>query len=127
VTRGAQNGVTLTRLITGANKSLGLETTRRLIEPGHTVYAGMRDTANGAAARALGARPAQIDATDQTGVHTALSSLPELDVLINNAGTIGTSSGVEHRSPRSLCRACLTRACSKSFVLPSQRSPSCAD
>ena len=40
-----------TTLVTGANKSLGLETTRRLIAAGHTVYAGMRDLATGEAAR----------------------------------------------------------------------------
>ncbi len=44
-------------LISGANRSLGLETTRRLIEAGHTVYAGMRDLSAGDDARALGAHP----------------------------------------------------------------------
>ena len=84
-----------TTLITGANKSLGLETTRRLIEAGHTVYAGMRDTANGDEARALGAIPVQLDVTDQQSVDAALDSLPELDVLVNNAGILGTSFGVD--------------------------------
>jgi NAD(P)-dependent dehydrogenase (short-subunit alcohol dehydrogenase family) len=84
-----------TTLITGANKSLGLETTRRLIEAGHTVYAGMRDTANGDEARALGAIPVQLDVTDQDSVDAALDSLPELDVLVNNAGVLGTSFGVD--------------------------------
>ena len=32
-----------TTLITGANKGLGYETARRLIEAGHTVYIGARD------------------------------------------------------------------------------------
>ncbi|QTE30864.1 SDR family NAD(P)-dependent oxidoreductase [Pengzhenrongella sicca] len=84
-----------TTLITGANKSLGLETARRLIEAGHTVYAGMRDLANGDAARALGARAIQLDVTDQTSVDAALASLPELDVLVNNAGILGSSFGVD--------------------------------
>ncbi|MFB2582807.1 SDR family NAD(P)-dependent oxidoreductase [Herbiconiux sp. P15] len=84
-----------TTLITGANKSLGLETTRRLLEAGHTVYAGMRDTANGDAARALGAHVVQLDVTDQSSVDAALGSLPELDVLVNNAGILGTSFGVD--------------------------------
>jgi NAD(P)-dependent dehydrogenase (short-subunit alcohol dehydrogenase family) len=84
-----------TTLITGANKSLGLETTRRLIEAGHTVYAGMRDLANGAAARELGALPVQLDVTDQQSVDVALASLPALDVLVNNAGVLGTSFGVD--------------------------------
>ncbi len=84
-----------TTLITGANRSLGLETARRLLEAGHTVYAGMRDTASGDAVRALGAHPVQLDVTDQASVDAALSSLPELDVLVNNAGVLGTSFGVD--------------------------------
>lgn len=84
-----------TTLITGANKSLGLETARRLIEAGHTVYAAMRDTANGEAARSLGARVVQLDVTVESSIHSALSSLPELDVLINNAGVLGTSFGID--------------------------------
>ncbi|TPW76438.1 SDR family NAD(P)-dependent oxidoreductase [Schumannella soli] len=84
-----------TTLITGANRSLGLETARRLIEAGHTVYAGMRDTASGEAAREIGAHPVQLDVTDQASVDAALASLPELDVLVNNAGILGTSFGVD--------------------------------
>ena len=91
-----------TTLITGANKSLGLETTRRLIEAGHTVYAGMRDTANGDEARALGAIPVQLDVTDPDSVDAALDSLPELDVLVNNAGILGTSFGVDDLTPEAL-------------------------
>ncbi|TPW73749.1 SDR family NAD(P)-dependent oxidoreductase [Schumannella sp. 10F1B-5-1] len=80
-----------TTLITGANRSLGLETARRLIEAGHTVYAGMRDLASGDAVAALGAIPVQLDVADQSSVDAALASLPELDVLVNNAGILGTS------------------------------------
>ncbi|MBT0772941.1 SDR family NAD(P)-dependent oxidoreductase [Kineosporia sp. J2-2] len=79
-----------TTLVTGANKGLGLETTRRLIEAGHTVYAGMRDLSTGEAARALGAVPVQLDVTDDASVARAVASLTELDVLINNAGIPGT-------------------------------------
>ncbi|GAA5229987.1 SDR family NAD(P)-dependent oxidoreductase [Arthrobacter cryoconiti] len=91
-----------TTFITGANKSLGLETARRLLEAGHTVYAGMRDSANGDAVRALGAHVVQLDVTDQTSVNTALGSLPELDILVNNAGILGTSFGVEDLTPEAM-------------------------
>jgi NAD(P)-dependent dehydrogenase (short-subunit alcohol dehydrogenase family) len=84
-----------TTLSTGANKSLGLETARRLIEAGHTVYAGMRDPATGDAARALGATVVQLDVTDQASVDAALAELPELDVLVNNAGIIGGARSVD--------------------------------
>jgi NAD(P)-dependent dehydrogenase (short-subunit alcohol dehydrogenase family) len=84
-----------TTLITGANRSLGLETARRLIEAGHTVYAGMRDTASGADARAIGAHIVQLDVTDEESVKAAVAELPELDVLVNNAGILGTAFGVD--------------------------------
>ena len=84
-----------TTLITGANRSLGLETVRRLVEAGHTVYAGMRNPASGDAARALGAEVVALDVTDEASVTAALAALPELDVLVNNAGILGTSFGVD--------------------------------
>ena len=84
-----------TTLITGANRSLGLETTRRLVEAGHTVYAGMRDLAGADAVRDLGAHAVQLDVTDQASVDAAIAGLPALDVLVNNAGVLGTSFGVD--------------------------------
>lgn len=84
-----------TTLITGANKSLGLETARRLIEAGHTVYAGMRDPATGDDARALGAHVVQLDVTDAASVDAAIAQLPDLDVLVNNAGIIGSSGSID--------------------------------
>ena len=84
-----------TTLITGANRGLGLETARRLIDAGHTVYAGMRDPAGGDAARALGAHVVQMDVADTASVQAAMAQLPGLDVLINNAGILGDSFGLD--------------------------------
>ncbi|RUQ98225.1 SDR family NAD(P)-dependent oxidoreductase [Labedella endophytica] len=84
-----------TILITGANKGLGLEATRRLIADGHTVYAGMRDLAAGDAARELGAHAVQLDVTDDASVAAAIAQLPALDVLINNAGISGTAQSLD--------------------------------
>jgi len=84
-----------TTLITGANRSLGLETVRRLVEARPTVYAGMRDPSRGDEARALGAHVVQLDVTDQSSVERAVAELPSLDVLVNNAGILGTSFGVD--------------------------------
>jgi NAD(P)-dependent dehydrogenase (short-subunit alcohol dehydrogenase family) len=80
-----------TTFITGANKSLGYETARRLIEAGHTVLLGARDPERGQrAADALGARFVRIDVTDEASVAAAADDIAAreggIDVLINNAG-----------------------------------------
>ena len=84
-----------TTLITGANKGLGLETVRRLIDAGHTVYAGMRDISKGEDAAALGAHIVQLDVTDDASVATALAGIPSLDVLVNNAGITGPNASAD--------------------------------
>ena len=83
--------------ITGANKGLGRETARRLVESGHTVVVGARDPERGvAAADALGARFVQIDVTDDASVAAAVADVAKhegaVDVLINNAGVVGPNS-----------------------------------
>jgi NAD(P)-dependent dehydrogenase (short-subunit alcohol dehydrogenase family) len=91
-----------TTLITGANRSLGLETARRLLDAGHTVYAGVRDPSTAEAVRALGATVVRLDVTDQASVDEAFASLPALDVLVNNAGVLGTSHGVDDLSAEAM-------------------------
>ncbi|MCX4694770.1 SDR family NAD(P)-dependent oxidoreductase [Streptomyces sp. NBC_01408] len=88
-----------TTLITGANKGLGYETARRLIEAGHTVYVGARDARRGqAAATELGARFVRIDVTEEDSVKAAAEFVREdagrLDVLVNNAGIGGAGKPV---------------------------------
>ncbi|MDQ0945744.1 SDR family oxidoreductase [Streptomyces sp. V1I1] len=88
-----------TTLITGANKGLGFETARRLIEAGHTVYLGARDARRGREAAAkLGTRFVQIDVTDEDSVKAAAEFIREdaghLDVLVNNAGIVGAGKPV---------------------------------
>ncbi|MEU5665600.1 SDR family NAD(P)-dependent oxidoreductase [Streptomyces longwoodensis] len=80
--------------ITGANKGLGRETARRLIEHGHTVLLGARDPELGQeAAAALGARHVPLDVTDDASVAAAAADVAahegRIDVLINNAGVHG--------------------------------------
>jgi NAD(P)-dependent dehydrogenase (short-subunit alcohol dehydrogenase family) len=80
-------------LITGANKGIGYETARQLLELGHTVYIGARDAQRGEkAAATLGARFVQLDVTDDASVSSALATIGEaegvLDVLVHNAGIL---------------------------------------
>ncbi|WP_194925952.1 SDR family NAD(P)-dependent oxidoreductase [Catenulispora pinisilvae] len=77
--------------ITGANKGLGHEAARRLVELGHTVLLGARDAERGrSAATALGVRFVRIDVTDDASVTAAAADVAghegRIDVLVNNAG-----------------------------------------
>ncbi len=86
-------------LITGANKGIGLETARQLArDHGFTVLIGARDEARGAQAAnelksaGLDAQLLLIDPTDEASIARAVARVEadfgQLDVLINNAGTI---------------------------------------
>lgn len=83
-------------LISGANKGLGYETARQLIDRGHTVYIGARNVERGgAAASGLGGEFVKLDVTDDGSVKDALGVIDEregrLDVLVNNAGISSTA------------------------------------
>jgi NAD(P)-dependent dehydrogenase (short-subunit alcohol dehydrogenase family) len=89
-----------TTLITGANKGLGRETARRLLAAGHDVWVGARNAEAGReAAEALGARFVAIDVTEDANVDAAVQTIRDagtgLDVLINNAGILGSHAPAE--------------------------------
>ncbi len=85
-------------LITGANRSLGREAARQLIEAGHEVWIGARDPERGeAAASDLGGRFVRLDVTDDASVAAARDTIAAaggLDVLVNNAGILGAKVSV---------------------------------
>lgn len=89
-----------TVLITGANKSIGLETTRVLLKEGYHVFLGSRDLKNGQEAveklKSEGfttVEVIQLDVSNQESVNAARLLIGQktttLDALINNAGING--------------------------------------
>lgn len=89
-----------TVFITGANKSIGFETARQLLQQGYYVYLGSRDIKKGQqAVKQLHAEglhlvePVEIDVDQPESIKTAREVLGRktkvLDVLINNAGIGG--------------------------------------
>lgn len=89
-----------TVLITGANKSIGFETARQLLQKGYYVYLGSRDEQRGQQAvnqlKSEGfdsVEPIAIDVDNPGSIKAARETLGQkttvLDVLINNAGISG--------------------------------------
>ncbi|QCR21506.1 SDR family oxidoreductase [Pontibacter sp. SGAir0037] len=87
-------------LITGANKGIGFETAKQLLQKGFYVYLGSRDLENGRKAveklKSEGLTNAEsipLDVTDDNSVKAAREKIglktDVLDVLINNAGING--------------------------------------
>lgn len=99
-----------TVLITGANRSIGLETAKQLSEKGLFVYLGSRDLAKGEAiVKELNEqgfsniKAIEIDVTNSESIYAAKNIVEKeqgkLDILINNAGILGTQPQTAIETP----------------------------
>ena len=96
------NNVSKTVLITGANRSIGLETAKQLSEKGLFVYLGSRNLENGEkVVKELNEKgfpnikAIEIDVTNPDSISAAKNIIEneqgKLDILINNAGILGVN------------------------------------
>ena len=97
-------------LITGANKGIGLETTRQLGAQGITILVGARDTKRGEEAaqtlkdQGIDAQFLLIDPTNPATIEAARAEVEakfgHLDILINNAGTFVSKRAKKTRTKK---------------------------
>ena len=82
-----------TALVTGANKSIGFEVVKQLLDLGYHVYLGSRDLQKGKEAAAqlksTEVEAIAIDVSNLASIDEARKKISSLDVLINNAGISG--------------------------------------
>lgn len=72
-------------LVTGANRGLGRAYVAALVERGATVYGAARDPG---AITTPGVTPVRLDITDAVQIEEAVRRCGDVDLLINNAGTM---------------------------------------
>jgi NAD(P)-dependent dehydrogenase (short-subunit alcohol dehydrogenase family) len=76
-------------LITGGARGIGFGIAQALLDAGHhVVVTGLDDAEVAAVPSIAGLKATRLDVTDQASVDACLSTLPELDILVNCAGMI---------------------------------------
>ncbi|MEX0300790.1 MAG: SDR family NAD(P)-dependent oxidoreductase [Leisingera sp.] len=80
-------------LVTGANRGIGLAIAKSLAGQGDEVLIGSRSLAAGEkAAQQIGATAVELDVADPASIARAVKRAGPVDVLINNAGVLGSGS-----------------------------------
>jgi NAD(P)-dependent dehydrogenase (short-subunit alcohol dehydrogenase family) len=86
-----QAETTMTVLVTGANRGIGLELVRQLRAQGHQVIGTARSPAEASELKETGAMLVSLDVADSNSVRAMAEELKgqKIDLLINNAGISG--------------------------------------
>ena len=80
-------------LVTGGNRGIGLAIAERLKNAGLDVRVGARDLeAERAAATQIGATVLHLDVADADSIEAAAKEAGHVDVLLNNAGILGSGN-----------------------------------
>ncbi len=80
-------------LVTGGNRGIGTAIAKGLADQGFDVLIGSRDLAAGEiVARSIGATAVQLDVSDRDSINRAVDEVGAVDILINNAGVLGSDS-----------------------------------
>ncbi len=78
-------------LVTGSNRGIGLAIAKQLTEKNIEVIIGSRSlTAGEKAAKSIGASAVELDVTQPDSIKAAVEQMGQIDILINNAGTLGS-------------------------------------
>src|SRR2546423_13374358 len=100
-----------TALVTGASRGIGREVAKELSREGYAVLLGMRDP--GAAPAIREGRVEQVDIASPESITRLAARMPDLDVLVNNAGVYQAPRpeiwAVNVRGPLLLTRALLPK------------------
>ncbi len=84
--------------VTGANRGIGLAIAQSLVDQGFEVLMGSRDPDAGRkAADKVGATAIQLDVADPSSIAQAAEQAGPVDVLINNAGILGSGNLLDDR------------------------------
>jgi NAD(P)-dependent dehydrogenase (short-subunit alcohol dehydrogenase family) len=96
-------------LVTGANRGLGAEIARRLVDHGATVYAGTRSQGN---ETPEGTERVLLDVTQEGEIEDVVdgifSEVGRLDVLVNNAGVLESGNDLVAEPTREIDRTLAT-------------------
>lgn len=96
-------------LVTGANRGIGAEIARRLVDHGATVYAGSRSQSN---ETPEGTERVMLDVTQEGEVEGVVDGIFDevgrLDILVNNAGVLHSGNDLVAEPTREVDRALAT-------------------